>query len=203
MDGIKGIHAMKYQKHVLFSCMGMLCCFYLYVMYLVQHPKVSDLYRLYYIDKKLLNWSKGDGLLYHVGDVIDFTKPVPYLSRKGWSIAESSGTWSQGSVSEMYLQIVDGKQPETITISGHPFLAPQHGVTSQKLDVYMNNTKIGSEIFTSEGEARFEIPHAAVSEVGPILCLRFEYSNPKSPKKLGLSSDDRVLGFGFVQLAIR
>jgi hypothetical protein len=203
MAGVERIYDMKYEKYVLVSCLGILCCFYLYVVYLAQHPKVSEPYRLYYIDKKLLNWSNGAGLLYHVGDVIDFTKPVPYLSRNGWSIAESWGIWSQGRVSEMYLQIVDGKQPETITISGHPFLSPQHGVTFQRLDVYINDIKIGSEIFSSEGEARFEIPAAAVSEVGRILCLRFEYSNPKSPKKLGLSSDDRVLGFGFVQLAIR
>jgi hypothetical protein len=203
MAGVEGIHDMKYQKPVIFCCLGILSCFYLHVVYLVLHPKVTEPYRLYYIDKKLLNWSNGAGLLYRVGDVIDFSKPVPYLSRKGWSVAESWGTWSQGRVSELYLQIVDGNQPETIIIFGHPFLSPQHGLTSQKLDVYINDTKIGSKIFTSEGEARFEIPGASVNEVDRILCLRFEYSNPKSPKELGLSSDDRVLGFGFAQLAVR
>jgi len=197
------IHAMSCRNSTFYISLVILFSFYIYVAYLILHPNVSNIYHMYYIDNKLLNWCGGAGITYHLGDIVEFSKPVPYLSRTGWSAAESWGTWSEGKVSEMYLQIHEKNKPNTLTIYGHPFISPKHNIISQRIDVYVNNIWLGANVLSSDGEASFIIPPTAVSDLNSILNVRFEYSNPQSPKKLGLSSDDRILGFGFVNLVIR
>ena len=67
--------------------------FYSYVTYIAFNPNVSNEYRLYYIEKKLLHWNNGEGLSYTLGTTLDFSKNIPYLSRHGWSHKEKSSTF--------------------------------------------------------------------------------------------------------------
>lgn len=102
----------------------LLLAFYSSVTLIAFNPNVSSIYRLYYIDKKLLHWNKGVGLNYTLGTVLDFTKELLYQSRQGWSGAEHWGTWSKGKVSELYFDLKDSNIPKKIEIVGHPFLSP-------------------------------------------------------------------------------
>jgi hypothetical protein len=180
-----------------------LCVFYLFVLFEAANPVVSDNYRLYYIERRLRDWNKGAGLSYDLGTTIEFSRAVPFLSRRGWSSPEAWGTWSEGSSSELFLAISGCARPRLLELKGHAFLAPANGVVRQVVNLYVNNRFAGSSAVTSAGEQNLEFPIDPSVGSGCLLSLRFEYPDAVSPRKLGLSDDGRRLGFGFVEMAVR
>lgn len=76
--------------------------FELIVIYNIVHPKVSEVYKLYYIDRKLKHWSGEDGLIYKKGTLLSYKTIKPYLSANGWSDAENGFRWSNGKSAKLY-----------------------------------------------------------------------------------------------------
>lgn len=187
------------RRPLFFTFFVSLLVFYSYVTSIAFNPNVSAIYRLYYIDKKLLHWNKGAGLNYTLGTVLDFTKAVPYQSRQGWSGAEPWGTWSNGKISELYFDLNDSDIPKKIEIVGHPFLSPSNGVNVQLIRVFANNEILGEAALDSPGNVRlkFFIPNTIIINTNALIVIRIEYSNPASPESLGISHDSRELAFGF------
>ncbi|MGR8997846.1 MAG: hypothetical protein ACU88J_02205 [Gammaproteobacteria bacterium] len=185
------------RRPLFFTLFVPLLVFYCYVTLIAFNPNVSAIYRLYYIDKKLLHWNKGRGLNYTLGTMIDFTKEVPYQSRHGWSGAEHGGTWSNGKVSELYFDLKDSNIPKKIEIVGHPFLAPSNGVNVQGIKVFANNEPIGETVLDSPEKVTldFLIPNTVKFNINDLFVIRIQYSNPISPESIGTSPDSRELAF--------
>ena len=75
-----------------------LSAFYLAVLYLGAHPKVSYAYRLYYLDLKTRNWNRNQTLAYVPGTRMDMVVDRPWiLTRKGWAIPAEGGSGSEFS----------------------------------------------------------------------------------------------------------
>ena len=67
--------------------------YYVYVLDLNRHRKVSDSYRYYYLDKKLRFWNKYQSMYVIPGHVYDTTIERPYfLEKSGVSAPESDGS---------------------------------------------------------------------------------------------------------------
>ena len=179
-----------------------LLSFYVWVFYLAMNPSVSEVYRLYFIERKIRHWAAGRGLEYNLGEVVDFNKFQPYLSRRGWQLdPEEWGIWSQGASSELYFRIPAGTRLRLISIKGRPFLAPNQGIKSQRVEIFVDSVQVASHTLTEDRMFDIKIPVDTVA--APMLRIRLEYSNPKAPVELGLSLDDRILAFGLVQLSIQ
>lgn len=76
--------------------------FELMVIYNIAHPKVSEVYKLYYIDRKLKYWSGDNGLIYKKGTLLSYKTIKAYLSANGWSEAENGFRWNNGRSAKLY-----------------------------------------------------------------------------------------------------
>ncbi|MFZ2169515.1 MAG: hypothetical protein WAW61_07750 [Methylococcaceae bacterium] len=191
-------------RPLFFAFFVSLLVFYSYVTAIAFNPNVSAIYRLYFIDKKLLHWNKGAGLNYTLGTVLDFTKDLPYLSRHGWSDAEHWGTWSNGKVSELYFDLNDSDIPKKIEIVGHAFLSPSNGVNVQGIKVFANKQLLGETVLDSPDKVTldFLIPDSVKFNISDLFVICFQYSNPTSPESLATYPDSRELAFGFEKIII-
>ncbi|GAA4501215.1 hypothetical protein [Pseudaeromonas paramecii] len=69
--------------------------YYLAVLYLAAHPKVSLAYRYYYLELKTRFWSRYQTLAYVPGAPMDLVvERVPFLTREGWHIPDETGKGS-------------------------------------------------------------------------------------------------------------
>jgi hypothetical protein len=195
----------KFARPILFVVCCLLAAFYLSVTYLAFHPNVSFLYRAYYIDRDLKYWNHGEGISYTLGQTLDFSKRLPYLSSEGWSFPETQGTWSEGASSRLLLELNQIGQPTEITFTVTPFLVPHRQVDAQRIGVWANGVKLGEAALTSPTakEISFAIPSSVTLREGRRLEIRFEYPNAEAPETLGVSTDARVLAFYFRSLVLR
>ena len=111
---------MKSVRPLLFIVCCLLASFYLSVIYLAFHPNVSFLYRAYYIDRDLKYWNHGEGIRYTLGQTLDFSQRLPYLSREGWSSPETQGTWSEGAAGRLLLELGQIGRPTEIRVTAEP-----------------------------------------------------------------------------------
>jgi hypothetical protein len=187
---------MTYARPVLFSACCLLAAFYLSVLYLTLHPNVSSLYRAYYIDKDLKYWNHGEGIHYELGQTLDFTTRLPYLSREGWSSPESEGTWSKGAGGRLLLELNGMSKPTEIRFTATPFLAPR--LDGQRIVVWANGVKLGEAILTSPmaKEISFAVGPTVRLRNGRELEICFEYPDAKASNAFGISPDAwRALNF--------
>lgn len=180
-----------------------LLLFYVYVLTLAVRPQVSPIYRLYYIEKNLRQWKHGKGPEYQLGDAMDFRQTLPYLSRRGWSVPEPWGTWTDGRSSEIHVHIGGKVAPRWVVMEVNPYIVHEKGVVSQTVTVYANDHLLGSSTVNAAQLLKFEIPPTALQSADGLLRLRFEHANPAVPHDLGLSSDRRVLALGFLRLTVQ
>ncbi|MEJ2418985.1 MAG: hypothetical protein P8Y45_19070 [Exilibacterium sp.] len=138
---------------------------YIYVAYLAFTPNVATNYRLYYIERKLKYWNHGSGINYTLGEPIYFSKAVPYLSRRDWTMPEKDGIWSKGKLSELYFEIDKDSMPKSISITGKPFLSPENGIKSQKVTFFINDIFLDSHTFTKEQQLLLTIPTEKLIDV--------------------------------------
>lgn len=139
-----------------------------------------------------------------VGSSLRFTldgRGGPYLGR-GWSFSETWGTWSDGPVSTLHLPLAQPIQHDPrLRLDIHPFLAG--ALQSQRVRVLVNDEPLADwTLGPGIAPPELRIP-AGLARARPILELRFEIADPRSPASLGLSPDDqRALGIGLVGLQL-
>ena len=121
----------------------------------------------------------------------------------GWSNMDPGGTWTgeKWVALAFHPQMVEGTQIE-LFFDGQPFLAPEHGVTRQRLRLFFNGTPIEPEQqLTEPGSVPFIIPaatwNAAAAKMDAAASLAFELPDAVSPASFGPpahSDDARKLG---------
>lgn len=126
-----------------------------------------------------------------------FSRPIPQLRINGLSFFENWGRWSDGQT--VTFRFHQKKTQQTVLVlQTDAFLTPERPF--QKVAVWINNHPAGTWLF----EYGKPLPETIL----PLprkkdITIRFEIENPKSPKELGLSRDNRQVGIAFHNLTLR
>ena len=115
--------------------------------------------------------------------------------------AESWGRWSLNGVSELMLPVSETDKDLKLVFNVRVFALNK--ITNQSVRIFVNGTYITDWCFTAGKplpKTEFVVPKNILNKSG--IKIRFEYSNPMSPKELGLSADSRCLAIGFESFKI-
>ena len=161
------------------------------------------------------NIKRTDALWLEVYEPIDFPKiklpaeicfgadcAIDEISFTGVSVQEAWGVWSDGRIVTLTFRAPKSNNDLRITLNVQPFLSETY--TTNKGKIKVNNHTLTSWKFKF-GETiapiEFTIPHKYINKQG-MVTLQFKIKDPKSPKELGINSDVRELGIGFISMKI-
>jgi hypothetical protein len=118
---------------------------------------------------------------------------------RGWASPEDSHTWNNGTDAELDLAIGQVNGPMTMTITGHPFVKPQHPL--QSITVYANGYRLGFWRLKTEEVAYLTIvvqPEHWLRRRGHfVMNLVFSMLESVVPSEIGVGTDMREIGFCF------
>ncbi|MDR3700770.1 MAG: glycosyltransferase [Candidatus Sulfopaludibacter sp.] len=122
-------------------------------------------------------------------------------THSGWSLAESSGTWTDGPTAQLRIplaQPLDG--PAWLTLEAGAYLNPAH--RSLRVQLSCEPDPLGEWLVeTPEAiERSLPIPHFGTARQS--LTLTFQLDRPASPSSHGESGDQRLLGLRVKRLRI-
>ena len=127
---------------------------------------------------------------------------IDEISFTGVSVQEAWGVWSDGRIVTLTFRAPKSNNDLRITLNVQPFLSETY--TTNKGKIKVNNHTLTSWKFKF-GETiapiEFTIPHKYINKQG-MVTLQFKIKDPKSPKELGINSDVRELGIGFISMKI-
>lgn len=139
---------------------------------------------------------------YHIGEIIDFSQfgNGRLYAILGWSGPEPWGRWSinGGATIQMRLANPSSQALELELVMG-AFVNKSH--RCQEVSILVNKKKIAQKplCFGKGGERpssyKFVLPRELLRVDGKVT-IRLDTPNSISPKALGISSDDRVIGVG-------
>jgi hypothetical protein len=145
---------------------------------------------------------------YRLGEVIEFSQQgngILYASQ-GWSGPEAWGRWSINDVAVIQMRLSDANiSALKLTLVMGVFVNAAH--PCQEVSIIFNEKKIAQQpLCQGNGGGKpspykFNLPREFLKTNGEII-IRLITPNSISPKKLGISSDDRVLGVGIKSLVI-
>ena len=120
----------------------------------------------------------------------------------GCGSAEKWGMWSISYNVKMLLNIPKAKEDLRVIMDIKPYVNEKH--KCQTVDVFVNDILVTQWKFQykeSFSKTEFIIPHNIIKKKGKLF-INFRIHNPISPKELGLGSDGRKLGLGFISMEI-
>lgn len=188
---------------------AVLCAFYGVVWSLALNPRVDRLYRSYYIEKSLPQWPADRQLTYRPGTLIDFSKVNPYLSRRGWSEPETSGTWMIEQKAELFVvpdSVSEGDME--LWIQASAFVPVLHRRTT--VEISLNERTLGRRVFRQHDrrqDFRMAVPAEAL-DASPTLLGRkvirigFEVLDPGPPARSRFSVGRKMLGLHLYSLCL-
>lgn len=168
----------KMKKLFLYSICAVLIIFYLYVLYLGQHPRVGLEYRMYYITHELSDWPGYGRLAYNLdteqictglmrpdNSYVDYT--VCQTKGQGWERNQYTGSVNNNTTSTIYYipTTTDEKAVFAFNIKEYS--------GSGEVDVMIGDQKIG--IFNGTGNFAFDTA-GAVKE-GEMIKISFVARN--------------------------
>jgi hypothetical protein len=118
----------------------------------------------------------------------------------GWSTPEPGHTWSDSPSANLAFQLEPSKGALTLRmrLTG---LVKGPELPYQPVDVEANGTQIASWQVIADSDFTAVIP-AELVQTGGILRIELRIPKCTSPKKLGLNSDERLLGVSLSELEI-
>ena len=124
---------------------------------------------------------------------------APYL-RDGWSQPEQTRIWSTNKECDLVFKIPETKSDLILTFNGEQFRAK--GIEGTAIELWLDDKLIGcwpeNHITALSTLILFEqLPAEGVAR------LTFRFKDPKSPKSLGISEDNRLLAFSFKSFLIK
>jgi hypothetical protein len=145
---------------------------------------------------------------YRMGEVIEFSQQGngSMYATHGWSGPEAWGRWSINDEAAIQMRLSDyNSNAFQMTLVMGGFVTEAH--PCQEVSIIFNEKKIAQQSLCigKGGEQpssyKFVLPRELLQTNGKIN-IRLVTPNSISPKKLGISSDDRVLGVGIKSLVI-
>lgn len=145
------------------------------------------------INQRISFAQDGPGIYYLYGN--KKTPPINWeqWDSDSWQIPESWGTWSKGIAPTLRLPVPEG-QVKSMSIRLRPFVNTKHA--SQSIDILINGKKVSSAFLDSKSGADITVELKNELNEGKEIDIQFKGLNPESPKKLGLSNDDRQIAIG-------
>ncbi|WP_394443421.1 hypothetical protein [Sphingobium naphthae] len=111
---------------------------------------------------------------------------------KGWSDPEEEGVWSIGQSSLLSLLAEEDLNDHDLVIVGKPFLPP---LESNQISAWLDGQEVCTAVLERPGEiTTFHVPLPEMSK-GDVVTVELRLASSFSPSSLGLSTDDRQLGF--------
>jgi len=111
----------------------------------------------------------------------------------GWGYGEEWGTWAVAPQAKLIFNFPTSK-PKKMVINAKAFLAPKH--LQQEIEVWGNGSLLGKVTLKKFDGNQIELTLPDQVMANPILNLEFRSINAVSPKDMGLSTDERLLGIG-------
>ena len=137
------------------------------------------------------------------GTAVDFRAGAGgarYLA-SGWSQPEKDGVWSDGAIASLMFDV--GTRPTTdleFEFSLAVYQAAKRGTREVVIET-SRGERIGQWTLSAP-EMKFSLIVPAAAWTGSRICLRFRFTEPVSPRELGLSTDRRALSIKLRQLRI-
>lgn len=120
----------------------------------------------------------------------------------GWGGVENWGTWSDGKVSSIRVNLMRPKAGDVkLMLKAHAFVSKEHPL--QKVDLWVSGKYLSTleyRFATQDDIKTVTIPDALIRENNGQLSIVLKYENAISPKQLGLSEDKRELALGLISL---
>lgn len=138
------------------------------------------------------------------GESVDFGSDgtaAPYMVG-GWSQPEPWGTWTDGDRAVLRLPLAQVPRGAVdIALEANAFLGPGH--PELRVSMSCGQTVVAEWVIAASDVATYSasIPERLTADQG-VLTLSLNIENPKSPRELGESSDDRRLGLGVRRLRL-
>lgn len=145
---------------------------------------------------------------YHLGELIDFSLQGngSLYAIQGWSVPEAWGRWSTHGAATIQMHVTDTtKQALELELVMGAFVSGSH--PCQEVRIVVNEKEIArQQLCVGKGgeqpsSYRFAIDRELLRADG-IIDIRLVTPDSISPKKLGMSSDDRVLSLGIRTLKL-
>lgn len=113
------------------------------------------------------------------------------LLYSGWSYPETEGIWTNDKIAKILFY--SDKYVSKILLDLYPFIGNKKNHKQQRLNIYLNDKHVLSEILTEP--CLINIPVARVADQNTHLYeIRLELPDATSPSNLSLSNDRRILG---------
>jgi len=110
-----------------------------------------------------------------------------------WQIPENWGTWSNGKIASLKIPLPN-QEVGMLIVQLRAFITPE--ISTQNIEIWINGHPIKKvSVSSSEGqEVLIELPKNL--DPKQEMLIEFKGLNPQSPKKVGLSQDDRPIAIG-------
>jgi hypothetical protein len=146
--------------------------------------------------------------------IFDFRqgRPAPDLEVMGWTSSAPWGEWTEGHRSILIFRAAPVDADVELTMDAFPFLAPTHGLKSQRLRVFCNGQQVGPELRFDRAEpppVHITIPRVVWNppKSGPASNIVMELQLPDAASPRGLdpatSDDPRELALGMRRMLWR
>lgn len=118
----------------------------------------------------------------------------------GFSGPETDLTWTDGKEASIEIPLPEIREDQfyKVSIDAFPFIAKR--LQQQRVKVFVNDEFITDFVMTKNYQPyKFNLPRDA-QKLGKVANIKFDISNPTSPKSMRLSNDTRKLGVAFKSL---
>ena len=139
-----------------------------------------------------------------IGETIEFSQKAfgrREFLLEGWApYGEAWGTWSEGVSASLLLPVPAGN-PKMVNLTVMAFVNEKH--PKQQGDVYINGTLVKHFELKDFASNLIEVPISPSVQKDEFFKLELKIQSPASPKALGMSEDNRLLGVGLVNLVFK
>ncbi|MEQ8223294.1 MAG: hypothetical protein ABRQ37_13380 [Candidatus Eremiobacterota bacterium] len=132
--------------------------------------------------------------IYRPGEKISFIKGGngDFYKGQGWSNAEDNFTWTDGKKAEVNIPVGDIRRKLILKVFTGGLFNPGK-LEAQRVNIYINGTKIGTWIVKDKMEYTIALPEHSI--VNNNINILFDLPDANIPANIGLTGDDgRTLG---------
>jgi len=158
------------------------------------------------------SWTKGEIMekklkAYTWGTVLQMNSKSDINSYllSGWSFPEDDHTWSNGkkAILQMSVNPPKGDQIE-LFCEVSPFLSPEKGLGSQRVEITINGSPVGNFTISSSGQQQLRVTFKKelLANFSQVL-VGFSLPDAAVGKEMGVNGDGRMLGLAFYSLVLK
>jgi hypothetical protein len=187
-----------------YALSGMIVAFAAAVCLMVLHPRVSDAYRAFYLDKTTDCWPLPVSGRVALDTDISFVglesgKVTRGLRRCGWLDPQETGTWASGPEARLLLNPGQRERDLQLILDVLPFFTAAY--PTQSVGVELNGKRVADWVLDRNSEPRqtIALPLDRIGETGPIE-IAFHLPDAVSPAQAGLNQDRRRVSIRLLSL---